>query len=79
MDLRADLRGYLSFELIEFPITIRTEKNHESETGIDDLREEEFKIKLPEATELTLFSVDFSMDALIFLLCFFVCFGVGRN
>jgi hypothetical protein len=36
LDLRADLRGYLSFEFIE----------------------------LPEAAELTLFSIDFSIDEL---------------
>lgn len=54
------------------------QRNHESETVIDDLMYKEFKIELPEATELTLFSVDFSIDALNFLF-FFFWFGVGKR
>lgn len=85
-DLRDDLRGYLSFELIEFPVldfelepenygkklkrkvTIRVGEK-ELEIRMDDL---------PEAAELTLFSIDFSMDTLRKLLRFFFLSGVGK-
>lgn len=68
LDLRADLRGYLSFELIEFPIEKLSTKSKSDQKREMIITEKELKNQtgrfLPEVAELTLFSVDFSIDKL---------------
>jgi hypothetical protein len=65
LDLRADLRGYLSFEFIELPVQkFSNQKNiTKTEMGSDN-QIEGIEEDLPEAAELTLFSIDFSIDEL---------------